>query len=132
MPFTAIVIDDELDNREATKDLLESYGVNVLATGTNGKEAIKLFKEYQPDVVFSDVSMADYDGIYGLKHIKKEDPDAIVIMITASIDSTIEKQLQKYEPSAIISKPYEGTHIVEMAKQVIQRKKPLQVVGRFT
>lgn len=70
MPITALVIDDEQLAREELKFLLEStQGVEVLAEGANGIEAVDLIEEYQPDVVFLDVQMPGLDGFAVLKHL---------------------------------------------------------------
>jgi two-component system response regulator LytT len=70
MPMTAVIIDDEQLAREELKYLLDSTGgVEVLAQGTNGIEAVDLIEEHQPDVVFLDVQMPGLDGFGVLKHL---------------------------------------------------------------
>jgi two-component system response regulator LytT len=70
MPMTAVIIDDEQLAREELKYLLDSTGgVEVLAQGTNGIEAVDLIEEHQPDVVFLDVQMPGLDGFGVLKQL---------------------------------------------------------------
>ena len=70
MPITALIIDDERLAREELKFLLDSAeGVEVLAEGSNGIEAVELISEHQPDVVFLDVQMPGLDGFAVLKHL---------------------------------------------------------------
>jgi two-component system, LytTR family, response regulator LytT len=70
MPITALIIDDERLAREELKFLLNSAeGVEVLAEGSNGIEAVELISEHQPDVVFLDVQMPGLDGFAVLKHL---------------------------------------------------------------
>jgi len=70
MPITALIVDDERLAREELKFLLDSAeGVEVLAEGSNGIEAVELIAEHQPDVVFLDVQMPGLDGFAVLKHL---------------------------------------------------------------
>jgi two-component system LytT family response regulator/two-component system response regulator LytT len=70
MPITALIVDDERLAREELKFLLDSTeGVEVLAEGSNGIEAVELIAEHQPDVVFLDVQMPGLDGFAVLKHL---------------------------------------------------------------
>ena len=70
MPLTAVIIDDEPLGRQELQYLLESTGgVEVLAQGTNGIEAVELIRSHQPDIVFLDVQMPGLDGFAVLKKL---------------------------------------------------------------
>jgi two-component system response regulator LytT len=70
MPLTALIVDDERLAREELKFLLNSTpGVEIVAEGSNGIEAVELIAEHQPDVVFLDVQMPGLDGFAVLKHL---------------------------------------------------------------
>jgi len=63
MPLSALIIDDEQLAREELKYLLDSVGgVDVVAQGANGIEAVDLIEEHHPDLVFLDVQMPGQDG----------------------------------------------------------------------
>jgi two-component system LytT family response regulator/two-component system response regulator LytT len=63
LTLTALIIDDEELAREELAYLLEQVGgVEVLAQGTNGIEAVNLIEEHHPDMVFLDVQMPGLDG----------------------------------------------------------------------
>ena len=63
MTLTALIIDDEELAREELAYLLEQVGgVEVLAQGANGIEAVELIEEHHPDLVFLDVQMPGLDG----------------------------------------------------------------------
>ncbi len=63
MPISALIIDDEQLAREELKYLLDSIGgVEVVAQGVNGIEAVDLIEEHWPDLVFLDVQMPGLDG----------------------------------------------------------------------
>ena len=63
MTLSALIIDDEQLAREELSYLLAQVGgVEVLAQGTNGIEAVELIEDHHPDMVFLDVQMPGLDG----------------------------------------------------------------------
>jgi two-component system LytT family response regulator/two-component system response regulator LytT len=63
MTLSALIIDDEQLAREELAYLLAQVGgVDVVAQGANGIEAVELIEEHHPDMVFLDVQMPGLDG----------------------------------------------------------------------
>ena len=70
MNLTALIIDDEQLAREELQYLLhEAGGVEVLAQGSNGIEAVDLIEEHHPDLVFMDVQMPGLDGFAAIERL---------------------------------------------------------------
>ncbi|MEE8256009.1 MAG: response regulator, partial [Nitrosopumilaceae archaeon] len=60
----------------------------------------------------------DFDGFYGLEQIRKFDPNAKIIMVTADLTSDTEKKLVDLRASAMIYKPYEIDSVIETIEKV--------------
>lgn len=72
MALSALIIDDERLARDELKYLLDSLGgVDVVAQGSNGIEAVDLIEEHHPDLVFLDVQMPGLDGFAVIKQLKE-------------------------------------------------------------
>jgi two-component system LytT family response regulator/two-component system response regulator LytT len=70
MNISALIIDDEQLARDELKYLLDQVGgVDVVAQGTNGIEAVDLIEEHHPDLVFLDVQMPGLDGFAVIKRV---------------------------------------------------------------
>ncbi len=70
MTISALIIDDEQLAREELKYLLDSVGgVDVVAQGANGIEAVDLIEEHHPDLVFLDVQMPGQDGFAVIQRV---------------------------------------------------------------
>jgi two-component system, LytTR family, response regulator LytT len=70
MTLSAIIVDDEQLARDELKYLLDSAGgVDVVAQGTNGIEAVNLIEEHRPDLVFLDVQMPGLDGFAVIRRL---------------------------------------------------------------
>jgi two-component system chemotaxis response regulator CheY len=81
--MSALVADDEAHMRTFFKLMLTDIGINKVYLMRNGMDAVEAFQEYQPDVVLMDINMNKMNGIDALSHIRKIDPNAKVIMMTA-------------------------------------------------
>jgi len=71
MTISALIIDDEQLARDELRYLLDQVGgVEVLAQGTNGIEAVELIEEHRPDLVFLDVQMPGLDGFAVIQRLR--------------------------------------------------------------
>jgi len=113
-----IVVDDDRDTVEVFTEYLAMKGIDVVAKGYNGKEAVELYKEHTPDITLLDVMMPEHDGFYGLENIRNINPNAKIIMVTADLTSDTEKKLHELQASAILYKPYEIDNVVETIDKV--------------
>jgi DNA-binding NarL/FixJ family response regulator len=113
-----IVIDDDVDTVEVFCEYLEIKDIAVVGRGHSGKKAIELYDSLRPDIILLDVMMPEYDGFYGLTNIKKINPDAKVIMVTADLTYDTERKLKELNASAVIYKPYEIDSVIETIHKV--------------
>ncbi len=115
---TAVIIDDEPRITQLYSELLELQNLKILGIGQSGNDAIRLFKEYRPDLVFLDVHMPDRTGVEALKEIKKISPTAKVIMVTADLSEDLEKLLQDSGATATIFKPFDMQKITQLLEML--------------
>lgn len=82
-----IIIDDDFFVTTALKTILEASGkVTVLATGTDGTEAVSLYRKHQPDIVLTDIQMKSKSGLEATEQILQENPDAKILLLTTFLD----------------------------------------------
>jgi two-component system, NtrC family, nitrogen regulation response regulator NtrX len=86
-----LVVDDEPGIRQAIKQVLEYEGLEVRPAASGG-EAITLYPDVRPDLVFLDVKMAGLDGLETLHRLRELDPHAVIVMISghATIATAVE------------------------------------------
>lgn len=107
MGFKVLVVDDDIDTLEVFAEFLEIKDVEVVGRGHDGREAVELYEKHRPDFVLMDVMMPDYDGFYGIEGIRKVDPNAKIIMVTADVSMETKSKLKQLKPAAVVHKPYE-------------------------
>lgn len=91
-----LVVEDSKFMAKAMCGLLVEMTHDVVGIGYDGNEGLALFQEKNPDVVLMDITMPNMDGIECLTEIKKLDPAAKVIMISAIKDqATVDRCLEQ-------------------------------------
>ena len=89
-----IIVDDDYLVVNSLKTIVEARGMEVLATGFSGREAIELYKEYRPDLILLDIRMEDLNGIEATEEILKYHKEAKILLITTFKDKEyIEKAI---------------------------------------
>jgi DNA-binding NarL/FixJ family response regulator len=78
-----LIADDRARSRHGLRALLTTYpGIEVVGEAGNGKEALRLVEERQPDAVVMDAKMPGMDGLTATRAIKGRWPEIKVIMLT--------------------------------------------------
>src|SRR5947208_16993236 len=81
-----IIADDDPLARRAIRDALQEQGIVVIAEAAEGHDAVELVLHYDPDVVLMDVVLPRVDGIAATHRILKDNPEVVVIMMSANED----------------------------------------------
>ncbi|MFB6134966.1 MAG: chemotaxis response regulator protein-glutamate methylesterase [Halanaeroarchaeum sp.] len=103
----ALVVDDSHFMRTVITDILEDHGVEVVAQGANGREAVELVDAHDPDVVTMDVEMPEMDGIEAVGRIMEAHPVPI-LMLSALTTEGADATLDAMEMGAIDVFPKPG------------------------
>lgn len=121
--ISAIVVDDDIDTVEVFSEFLKLRDIDVVATANNGLDGFKLYVEKQPDVIFSDIWMPDYDGFYLLKNLKENYPNSKIIMITADLTKETSEKLKKLNADSILFKPFKIESVMDTISKVLTEKR---------
>jgi two-component system NarL family response regulator len=91
-----MVIDDQAVVRQGFVALINTVpDMTVVAEGTNGRQAIDLYRLHRPDVALMDLRMPELGGVEAIMAIRKEFPDArLIVLTTYDGDEDIYRSLQ--------------------------------------
>jgi len=82
-----IVIDDDFLITTALKTILEADGeIQVAAIGSDGSEALPLYRKHKPDAVLMDIHMERTNGLDAAKEILTYDAGAKILLLTTFLD----------------------------------------------
>lgn len=104
-----IIIDDDDIVVMSLKMIAEASGIEVVATGTSGEEAIELYKLHKPDILLSDIRMDGMGGTAAAAQILKEFPEAKILFLTTFSDDEYVTDALKYGVKGyILKQDFEG------------------------
>ena len=91
-----VVIDDQAVVRQGFVSLINTVAdMEVVAEGTNGQQAVDLYREHRPDVMLTDLRMPVLSGVEAIAAIRREFPGArIIVLTTYDGDEDIYRSLQ--------------------------------------
>lgn len=105
-----VIVDDDFLVTTALKTILEaSKKVSVLATGTDGQDAVALYRKHHPDILLTDIQMKRKSGLDATEEILTDFPDAKILLLTTfSDDEYIVKALKLGAKGYLLKQEYES------------------------
>lgn len=103
-----LIVDDDSLVSGALKTILEAdEDITVSAIGTDGRQAVSLYREYRPDVLLLDIRMKEMNGLEASELILKEFPEAKILLLTTfSDDEYIIKALKLGAKGYLLKQDY--------------------------
>jgi two-component system response regulator LytT len=123
--ISAILVDDEkLASEELAYQLKEFPDIEIIATASNGLEALKLIEDLEPDLVFMDVQMPGLDGMGVIRKLREKNiPLPHFVMATAYDQYAVEAF--RWEALDYLLKPVEKDRLtlaVERARKAVAER----------
>jgi len=109
--FKVLICDDSMLMRRRLREILKSCGCEDVLEAVNGEEAVKVYKESNPDLVFMDIIMPVKNGIEALKEIIEFDKAAKVAMASSAGTKEHVKASIKAGAFEFVQKPWEKEQI---------------------
>lgn len=100
-----MIIDDSLVARMSLKACIPKDAGHDIKEGNDGSVAIELYPTFKPDVTFMDLTMPGVDGMAALEAIRKQDPTARVIILTADIQTRTIERVMELGAFGLLKKP---------------------------
>jgi DNA-binding NtrC family response regulator len=116
-----LIVDDELILRESLAGWLLRDG-HTVDTASSGEEALEKLKEARFDIMLVDIKMEGISGLDVLQHVKENDPDVAIVMITAygSIPTAIEAM--KNGAYDYMLKPFDPNELGVLIDKIIKHQ----------
>ena len=118
-----LIVEDAAYMREMLAEMLEQEkeSYEVVGFAVNGKEAVEKYKELKPDLVTMDLAMEVMDGIQAIREIKKDDPNALIIAITALGTPEQEKAALDAGAEEYLWKPFSIKNLFEALEKLLRK-----------
>lgn len=123
-PIRILIADDHALILEGMVSIISSDPIcKVVAKACNGEEAVRLYKEYTPDVAIVDLRMPKMDGLETIVEIRKSHPQAKIIVLSAHDGEELVYQAIQAGAKSYVLKEVLVTELVETIRAVHQGKR---------
>ena len=114
-----MVADDSDAIRQVLHDILNIGHHELVGEAVDGNETIEKFNKIQPDLLLLDLAMPKKEGLMVVKEIREFNPDAKIVLITASDNQTVIKQCFDAGVFASISKPFDFDKVLKVISETL-------------
>ncbi|MBD3178312.1 MAG: response regulator [Candidatus Latescibacteria bacterium] len=114
-----LLADDHRIFLEGLKNLLEEH-FEIIGMAENGRDLIEKVHQHRPDIVVTDISMPELNGIEATVQIKKIDPDVKVILLTMHGDVTYATRGFEVGASAYVMKQAAADELFSAIREAIR------------
>ena len=113
-----LVTDDAAFMRMQLKDILTKLGHEVVGEAENGDVSVRKYEELRPDLVTMDITMPEMNGIEAVKAIKKNYPEALIIMCSAMGQQSMVLEAIQAGAKDFLVKPFTKERIEEALSKI--------------
>ncbi|HJH25416.1 MAG TPA: two-component system response regulator [Methanophagales archaeon] len=120
-----LIVEDAAYMRDMLSEMLEQAerSYEVVGFAVNGKEAVEKYKELKPDLVTMDLVMEVMDGIQAIREIKKDDPNALIIAISALGTPEQKKAALDAGAEEYLWKPFTIKNLLEALEKLLSKRR---------
>ena len=134
-PITVLCVDDHPLIRDGIAFALQPHSdIKLVASASNGREAIEMFERYQPDITLMDLQLPDTSGIEVISTIRKKYPRARFVVLTTYSGDVRAAQALQAGAMGYLLKSMMRKELVETIRSVHQgvRKVAAQVASNIS
>ena len=118
-PIRVLVVDDHAIVRDGIRALLAlAADMQVVGEAGGGREAVELARALLPDVIVMDIAMPDLGGLEATIEIRKERPDARIVVLSQYGDSSYVRRMLRAGASGYVLKKAAGADLVAAIRSV--------------
>lgn len=113
-----LIVDDAKFMRITLSNILKGEH-EIVGEAENGREAVRLYEELNPDLVTMDITMPEMSGVEAVKEIRSKAPQAKIIMCSAMGQRKMMVEAIEAGAKDFIVKPFDGARVLEAINKVL-------------
>ena len=120
--ISVVVADDVPELRQLARAVLEEHGeMKVVAEASNGREAVELIEQHQPDVAVLDLSMPELDGLEAIPLVHQVSPATKIVVFSGFEEGRVAEVALSLKASRYIRKGAPLEDLRDAVKQLGER-----------
>lgn len=118
MSKTVMIVDDSnVIRNKISQNLASNY--EVIATASNGIDAVELYKELKPDLVTMDLTMPFMNGLECINEIMMTNHEARILVVSALSDRATAIRAMKLGAQGFLVKPFTDQELLDAIEEVM-------------
>ena len=105
-PLKMMIVDDSNIMRRRIERSQQIERLEVVACAANGREAVQLFAQTQPDVVTMDLTMPEMDGIECVEKLVEMNSEVLILVVSALADKATAVEAIEKGANGFLCKPF--------------------------
>ncbi len=127
MTIRLVLADDHRIILEGLEQLFRrEKDFEVIATATNGEDALTAVRAKRPDVLVLDINMPKGNGLWVLKNVHTEKLKTRVVLLTATLDDDEVLEAMQFGVSGLVLKEAAAVNLVETVRRVQRGERALE------
>ncbi|HZJ82501.1 MAG TPA: response regulator [Clostridia bacterium] len=120
--YKTLVVDDEKMIRNGIKKLIpwQQIGIDKVFTASSGVEALPIIKSEKPDIMLTDICMAEMDGLTLIEQVNQINPNTKILVLTGYDNFEYAQKCCKMKVQDFILKPVDENYLINAIKEQIK------------
>lgn len=119
MAYRVLIVDDQVRLLHSLRALLHSAEWSVCGEASDGVEAVAKAKSLRPDLIIMDISMPRMDGVEATQIIRREVPEAKVLILSQNEPEILCEQAAAANAHGFISKSDVSGNLLGLMKRIV-------------
>ena len=121
-----LIVDDDKESRDLLCEVLEANGYVVNAVGDGVAARETLAQDGGQRIIIADIRMPKEDGLQLLRHLRQEESQHDIILMSSFISRAEEKLARELGAQALLEKPFRISELLQVVGE-LAAKKPIEV-----
>lgn len=134
--YKVCIVDDEIINYQLFKKLVnwEEKGFQIVGTAEDGIEALQVYEQHMPDLIFMDIKLPLMDGLECVRCIRAENKQVMIVIVSAYGDFSYAQKAIRYGVHDFLLKPVSRlmlNQLVDNIKEILDARKQSVQINYF-
>ena len=118
-----LIVDDHARVRQELRSLLESYDdVHIAGEASDGREAVRLTEQLQPDIVLMDINMPKMNGIEAMREIAARYPTITIIGLSVNTTGDNHQAMTRAGAATLLAKETAVDHLYDAIRELVKNR----------
>lgn len=129
----AMLVDDEVLTIKMLESIVDwsRYGIGIVATATDGAEALEKYQSFFPDIIVTDIRMPNLDGIEFIRRVHAVSTESEFIFISAYADFNYVKEAIQLGGANYLLKPIDEVELEKTLQTIVMKISDKAIVKRL-